>query len=64
MKTPIATPAITHRPLDPRHRVQEEDEFIFENEPVPEDEDEFYPEDEDWDEDWEYGVDTLDSEGN
>ncbi len=60
----IATPAITHRPLDPRHRVQEEDEFIFENEPVPEDEDEFYPEDEDWDEDWEYGVDTLDSEGN
>ncbi len=56
----IATPAITHRPLDPRHRVQEEDEFIFENEPVPEDEDEFYPEDEDW----EYGVDTLDSEGN
>ncbi len=60
----IATPAITHRPLDPRHRVQEEDEFIFENEPVPEEEDEFYPEDEDWDEDWEYGVDTLDSEGN
>ena len=60
----IATPAITHRPLDPRHRVQEEDEFIFENEPVPEDEDEFYPEDEDWDEDWESGVDTLDSEGN
>ncbi len=60
----IATPAITHRPLDPRHRVQEEDEFIFENEPVPEDEDEFYPDDEDWDEDWEYGVDTLDSEGN
>lgn len=60
----IATPAITQRPLDPRHRVQEEDEFIFENEPVPEDEDEFYPEDEDWDEDWEYGVDTLDSEGN
>ncbi len=60
----IATPAITHRPLDPRHRVQEEDEFIFDNEPVPEDEDEFYPEDEDWDEDWEYGVDTLDSEGN
>lgn len=59
----IATPSITHRALDTRHRVREEDEFIFENEPMPEDEE---PEltDEDWDEDWEYGVDTLDDEGN
>jgi len=30
---------ITHRPLDGRHRVREEDEFIFENVPVPVDED-------------------------
>ena len=29
---------IVHRPLDIRHRVREEDEFIFENEPMPEDE--------------------------
>ena len=32
----IATPAITHRPLDGHHRVREEDEFIFENVPAPE----------------------------
>ena len=56
----IATPSITHRPLDRRHRVQEEDEFIFEQEAMPVDEDELDLEDEDWD----YGVDTLDSEGN
>ncbi len=30
---------ITHRPLDGRHRVREEDEFIFENVPAPVDED-------------------------
>ena len=29
---------ITHRPLDVRHRVREEDEFIFENTPEVEDE--------------------------
>ena len=29
----IATPSITHRPLDGHHRVREEDEFIFENTP-------------------------------
>ncbi|MBD5240787.1 MAG: GTPase ObgE [Paramuribaculum sp.] len=60
----IATPSITHRPLDRRHRVQEEDEFIFEQEAMPVDEEELDLEDEDWDEDWDYGVDTLDSEGN
>lgn len=59
----IATPSITHRALDTRHRVREEDEFIFENEPMPEDEEPEFT-DEDWDEDWEYGVDTLDDEGN
>ncbi len=47
---------ITHRPLDGHHRVREEDEFIFENEPMPEDEDETFDddmldEDYDWDED-------------
>ena len=44
---------ITHRPLDVRHRVAEEDEFIFENpEPEPEEEEEL-PLDDDyiWDED-------------
>ncbi len=56
----LATPAITHRPLDGHHRVREEDEFIFENEPVePEEEDfeeDWDDEDEDYNEDWEYGV--------
>ena len=53
---------ITHRPLDGHHRVQEEDEFIFENdEPMPVDEDELWDEEEwdeeeDWDEDWQYDV--------
>lgn len=32
---------ITHRPLDGHHRLREEDEFIFENEPSPDDDDEF-----------------------
>lgn len=31
----LATPSITHRPLDGHHRVREEDEFIFENVPAP-----------------------------
>ncbi len=34
----VATVDIVHRPLDIRHRVREEDEFIFENGPMPEDE--------------------------
>ena len=35
----IATPSITHRPLDGHHRVREEDEFIFDKAPeVPDDE--------------------------
>lgn len=33
----LATPDIIHRPLDGHHRVREEDEFIFENTPEPED---------------------------
>lgn len=36
---------MTHRPLDVRHRVSEEDEFIFENEPVGDDDVEEFEED-------------------
>ena len=41
---------IIHRPLDVRHRVQEEDEFIFEAEPMPEDDEEFFDDEEGYDE--------------
>ena len=44
---------ITHRPLDIRHRVEEEDEFIFEQDPIDDDEMMLLT-DEDWnDEFWE-----------
>lgn len=33
----IDAPDLIHRPLDGQHRVREEDEFIFENEPVADD---------------------------
>lgn len=47
---------ITHRPLDMRHRVREEDEFIFE--PTPIDDDDDFEEEQDWDDlEWEYGED-------
>lgn len=47
----IATPSITHRPLDGHHRVREEDEFIFDTAPEMEDEEE--PDDgEDFDGEW------------
>lgn len=36
----IDSPDIVHRPLDSRHRVQEEDNFIFEYEPTPDEADE------------------------
>lgn len=36
----LATPDITHRALDERHRVREEDEFIFQYEPGADDTDE------------------------
>lgn len=42
----IATPSITHRPLDGQHRVREEDEFIFDTPDISDEED--Y--EEDWDE--------------
>lgn len=41
---------ITHRPLDGHHRVREEDEFIFEQAPVAEPDDEEL--EEEWDDDW------------
>ncbi len=42
----IATPSITHRPLDGQHRVREEDEFIFDTPDIPDEE----GYEEDWDE--------------
>lgn len=50
----IATPSITHRPLDIRHRVREEDEFIFDEAPEIEEPEEELDEDfpQDWDESW------------
>ena len=52
----IEPSTITHRRLDGHHRVREEDEFIFENEPmaVDEEEEEFFYEGDDWGEDIEY----------
>lgn len=51
----IEPSTITHRPLDGHHRVREEDEFIFENIPMANDNDEL--DDENWDEDIEYDWD-------
>lgn len=52
----IEPATITHRPLDGHHRVREEDEFIFENEPAPieDEEDEFFYEGDDWGDDIDY----------
>lgn len=58
---------ITHRPLDGHHRVREEDEFIFENVPVPGNDDEEYDDDfeEGYEDDDNYGGDyeVADDEG-
>ncbi len=65
---------IIHRPLDVRHRVREEDEFIFQYDPAEdnaqEDEDfqnidpDAWGDDADWDEaGFEYGVDSGDADG-
>lgn len=43
--------SITHRPLDRRHRVEEEDEFIFEQPEIDEDDTENW-DDEDWNEEF------------
>ncbi|MCM1293564.1 MAG: GTPase ObgE [Bacteroides sp.] len=50
----IATPSITHRPLDVHHRVREEDEFIFDAAPAVDDEEEDEEFPEDWDESWDF----------
>jgi len=65
----IATPAITHRPLDKHHRVREEDEFIFDKAPeIPDEESEedilansenFH---EDWDDSWDIDF-PIDEDG-
>lgn len=54
---------ITHRPLDGHHRLREEDEFIFENEPSPEDDDEFAEvEDDGFDAEYDWDDDDDDHE--
>lgn len=58
----IDTEPITHRPLDGHHRVREEDEFIFENVPAPEEDDEEFINEEDF-EGEDYGYDMLDEDG-
>lgn len=60
----IEVSPITHRPLDVRHRVREEDEFIFENEPASDDFDDYIEteDDGDWDDmEWEFGGDGNDA---
>lgn len=52
---------ITHRRLDGHHRVREEDEFIFENAPDPEP-DEDMLDDEEWDDEWDDNWEDYDSE--
>ncbi len=52
---------ITHRRLDGHHRVREEDEFIFENAPAPEP-DEDMLDDEEWDDEWGDNWEDYDSE--
>lgn len=56
----IEVSPITHRPLDGHHRVREEDEFIFENVPVDDDEEEF--DDEDFEEGEDFGGMMLDED--
>ena len=71
----LATPDIIHRPLDGHHRVREEDEFIFQYEPTPEEMEDEAEDlrsisaeewgsdvDYDWDEDADYENDPSDDE--
>ena len=66
----MATPDIVHRPLDGHHRVREEDEFIFENVPVLDEDEDFEGEDlrtinpDEWDEeyDWDEDIEPEDSD--
>ena len=60
----IEVSPITHRPLDGHHRVREEDEFIFENVPAPEGDDEEFieTEDEGFDDGEDFDYDFIDDE--
>ena len=66
----MATPDIVHRPLDGHHRVREEDEFIFENVPVLDEDEDFEGEDlrtinpDEWDEeyDWDEDIEAEESD--
>lgn len=66
----MATPDIVHRPLDGHHRVREEDEFIFENVPVLDEDEDFEGEDlrtinpDEWDEeyDWDEDIELEESD--
>lgn len=62
----LATPDIIHRPLDGHHRVREEDEFVFQYEPGPDDADDVAEDEDlqsinpdDWDAayDWDEDID-------
>ena len=43
---------ITHRPLDVRHRVEEEDNFIFDQKELPDEEDIMPETDEEWEDEF------------
>ena len=59
----IATPSITHRPLDGHHRVREEDEFIFDAAPAVDDDEDLGEDfEQDWDESWDSDFDYDDDE--
>lgn len=66
----MATPDIVHRPLDGHHRVREEDEFIFENVPVLDEDEDLEGEDlrtinpDEWDEeyDWDENIEPEESD--
>lgn len=67
----IATPAITHRPLDAHHRVTDEDQFIIQPDPQATDDDteeyidEDYGDQGQWDTHWDYddAASRLDDDG-
>lgn len=66
----MATPDIVHRPLDGHHRVREEDEFIFENVPVLDEDEDFEGEDlrtinpDEWDEEYDWDEDIEPEESD
>lgn len=66
----MATPDIVHRPLDGHHRVREEDEFIFENVPVLDEDEDLEGEDlrtinpNEWDEEYDWDEDIEPEESD